>query len=86
MKHSEKIKKKCPFCENYFIPNKYRPKQLICSNKECQNHRQLNTQMAWRIKNYSSKDRPNKHDVVNEFDKSISEKYKDLQTWGIIRE
>jgi len=38
----------CPICSKWFIPNKYRPNQEICSNLECQYQRQLNNMQKWR--------------------------------------
>ena len=38
----------CPICKKWFIPNKYRPNQTICSNLECQYQRQLDNMKKWR--------------------------------------
>ncbi len=38
----------CPVCKKWFIPNKYRPNQEICSNLECQYQRQLDNMKMWR--------------------------------------
>jgi len=38
----------CPVCKKWFMPNKYRPNQEICSNLECQYKRQLNNMKKWR--------------------------------------
>ena len=41
----------CPICKKWFLPNKYRPNQEICSNLECQYKRQLENMKSWRDKN-----------------------------------
>lgn len=41
----------CKFCQNEFIPNKYRPQQIACSDSVCQKKRQLGNLKAWREKN-----------------------------------
>jgi len=41
----------CPICKKWFIPNKYRPNQKVCSNLECQYKRQLENMKEWRDKN-----------------------------------
>ncbi len=41
----------CPICKKWFIPNKYRPNQEICSNLECQYQRQLDNMKKWRNHN-----------------------------------
>ena len=41
----------CPVCKKWFIPNKYRPNQSICSNLECQYQRQLGNMKKWRTTN-----------------------------------
>lgn len=41
----------CKICGKWFIPNKYRPNQKICSSLECQYQRQLYNMKGWREKN-----------------------------------
>jgi len=41
----------CQICKKWFMPNKYRPNQAVCSNLECQYQRQLNNMKKWREKN-----------------------------------
>src|SRR6185503_20601861 len=41
----------CLFCSAPFAPNKYSPRQKVCSNAECQKKRQLESMRAWRKKN-----------------------------------
>lgn len=41
----------CVVCKKWFIPNKYRPNQEICSNLECQYQRQLDNMKKWRNRN-----------------------------------
>lgn len=41
----------CPICKKWFLPNKYRPNQQICSNIECQYKRQLENMKKWRDNN-----------------------------------
>jgi len=41
----------CPVCKKWFLPNKYRPNQEICSNLECQYQRQLDNMQKWRKTN-----------------------------------
>ena len=43
--------KNCLFCSTPFVPNKYSPKQKVCSNVECQKKRQLDSMRSWRQKN-----------------------------------
>jgi len=43
--------KMCALCKKWFMPNKYRPNQEICSNLECQYKRQLENMKRWRNKN-----------------------------------
>lgn len=45
---NEKI---CSACNKWFIPNKYRPNQQICSSLECQYQRQLENMKKWRNHN-----------------------------------
>lgn len=42
---------RCKICQKEFIPNKYRPNQLVCSDAECQGKRQIENERAWRVKN-----------------------------------
>jgi hypothetical protein len=41
----------CIYCGAVFAPNKYSPRQRVCSNAECQKKRQLESMRAWRKKN-----------------------------------
>ncbi len=41
----------CPVCNRWFMPNKYRPNQQICSSLECQYQRQLDNMKKWRDTN-----------------------------------
>lgn len=41
----------CQICQKDFSPSKYRPKQQVCSNPECQRERQRRNQQEWRGKN-----------------------------------
>jgi hypothetical protein len=41
----------CFYCNTSFLPNKYSPRQKVCSNQECQKKRQLESMRAWRKKN-----------------------------------
>lgn len=41
----------CQICQGEFLPNKYKPKQQVCSNPECQHKRQLQNLKSWRLKN-----------------------------------
>ena len=41
----------CLFCNSAFLPNKYSPRQKVCSSPECQKKRQLESMRAWRKKN-----------------------------------
>ena len=43
--------KTCSICGNPFTPNKYRPKQDVCSRGECQYQRQLQNMTVWRKRN-----------------------------------
>jgi recombinational DNA repair protein (RecF pathway) len=38
----------CIYCGTAFAPNKYSPKQKVCSNTECQKKRQLESMRVWR--------------------------------------
>ena len=40
----------CAYCKNNFTPNKYSPRQTVCSNSDCQKKRQLDSMKAWREK------------------------------------
>ena len=41
----------CLFCNSAFLPNKYSPRQKVCSSAECQKKRQLESMRNWRKKN-----------------------------------
>ena len=41
----------CIFCSTPFPPNKYSPRQKVCSAAECQKKRQLESMRTWRKKN-----------------------------------
>lgn len=41
----------CSICKKWFVPNKYRPNQQICSSLECQYKRQLDNMKKWRDRN-----------------------------------
>src|SRR3989338_4877097 len=41
----------CLYCNTPFAPNKYSPRQKVCSSAECQKKRQLESMRAWRKKN-----------------------------------
>jgi hypothetical protein len=41
----------CLYCQTPFTPNKYSPRQKICSNPECQKKRQLESMRVWRERN-----------------------------------
>ncbi|MEI6631116.1 MAG: hypothetical protein WCL25_00685 [bacterium] len=41
----------CRICQKEFKPNKYRPKQQVCSRSECQKARQIQNLRDWRLKN-----------------------------------
>lgn len=43
--------KTCIICGKWFLPNKYRTRQEVCSNVECQYHRQLTNMSKWRGRN-----------------------------------
>lgn len=43
----------CRFCNASFLPNKYAPRQTVCSNPDCQKKRQLESMRQWREKNPS---------------------------------
>ncbi len=38
----------CVYCKTEFTPNKYAPRQKVCSNPECQKKRQLDSMKLWR--------------------------------------
>ena len=40
--------RQCFYCQSAFTPNKYSPRQKICSNPECQKKRQLDSMKLWR--------------------------------------
>ena len=41
----------CLFCNSAFLPNKYSPRQKVCSSPDCQKKRQLDSMRVWRKKN-----------------------------------
>lgn len=41
----------CKICGVEFMPDKYHPRQEVCSNKECQHKRQIENQRKWRKRN-----------------------------------
>ncbi|MBI4432275.1 MAG: hypothetical protein HY592_02180 [Candidatus Omnitrophica bacterium] len=41
----------CLYCHEAFTPNKYSPRQKVCSKPECQKKRQLDSMRGWRQKN-----------------------------------
>ena len=41
----------CIYCGAAFSPNKYSPRQKVCSAAECQKKRQLESMRLWRKKN-----------------------------------
>ena len=41
----------CLYCQAAFTPNKYSPRQTICSGPDCQKKRQLESMKLWREKN-----------------------------------
>ena len=43
----------CIYCGTSFLPNKYSPRQKVCSGTECQKKRQLESMRVWRKKNPS---------------------------------
>lgn len=42
---------RCRICQNEFVPSKFRPKQAVCSQPECQRIRQIQNERDWRLKN-----------------------------------
>ena len=40
----------CVYCGTSFSPNKYSPRQKVCSNPACQKKRQLESMKLWREK------------------------------------
>ena len=38
----------CIYCKTQFEPNKYAPRQKVCSNPDCQKKRQLDSMRTWR--------------------------------------
>ena len=40
--------KNCLVCNKPFAPNKYSPRQKVCSNPECQKKRQIDSMRVWR--------------------------------------
>ena len=43
--------KACIYCNSAFLPNKYSPRQTVCSSPACQKKRQLESMRLWREKN-----------------------------------
>jgi hypothetical protein len=43
--------KTCVYCKAPFAPNKYSPRQTICSSRDCQRKRQLESMRLWRQRN-----------------------------------
>ncbi len=43
----------CAHCNRPFSPNKYSPRQKVCSEPGCQKKRQLESMQAWRERNPS---------------------------------
>ena len=41
----------CEICQTSFTPNKYSPRQKICSSQDCQKKRQHESMRVWREKN-----------------------------------
>lgn len=41
----------CVYCAASFAPNKYSPRQRVCSSPDCQKKRQLDSMKVWREKN-----------------------------------
>lgn len=41
----------CEVCQSSFSPNKYSPRQKICSSPECQKKRQHESMRMWRERN-----------------------------------
>ncbi len=41
----------CVNCQSSFVPNKYSPRQSVCSDPACQRKRQLESMRLWREKN-----------------------------------
>jgi hypothetical protein len=41
----------CVYCKVVFSPNKYSPRQQICSGPDCQKRRQLESMKLWRQRN-----------------------------------
>jgi hypothetical protein len=41
----------CLYCQESFSPNKYSPRQKVCSKSECQKKRQLDSMKQWREAN-----------------------------------
>ena len=41
----------CVYCSQSFVPNKYSPRQSVCSDAVCQKKRQLESMRLWREKN-----------------------------------
>ncbi len=42
---------RCKICQKEFTPSKYRPKQQVCPQPECQRARQIQNERDWRLKN-----------------------------------
>ncbi len=41
----------CIYCQATFAPNKYSPRQKVCSSPACQKKRQLSSMSEWRKRN-----------------------------------
>ncbi len=68
----------CPICNKWFIPNKYRPNQEICSSLECQYQRQLHNMKKWRGRNPNYfKYRENKDSTWKEPSKARAKRWRD---------
>ena len=57
----------CVYCGTSFTPNKYSPRQKVCSNPVCQKKRQLDSMKVWREKypNYFKYDESKGPEWVN---------------------
>lgn len=59
----------CIFCQTPFTPNKYSPRQKVCSNTACQKKRQLDSMKEWR----------SRHPDYFKYDESKGQEWLDLQ-------
>lgn len=59
----------CIFCQTPFAPNKYSPRQKVCSNPVCQKKRQLESMKEWRLR----------HPDYFKYDESKGQEWLDLQ-------